>query len=602
MTEFSDTAGSGAEGLGGTGGLGAPGVPEGPGGAEVVDLTGAPQPAQAGPKPRKRLGEVLIERGQLTQRQLNIALEEQKQDERPLGELLVSLGFVRPAEIAELVAEDLGISLASAASVVPDRELIAALDEGLVRSTKALPVARTETGLRVLMVDPSDPAKLSTLRQYFRCDVEVEMVTEEDFARLFRECFADRNTHPARLAAEAADGGAGERPIEQITEAILVDGIRHGATDIHFHPSEVVTRLRYRLDGVLRQIEVIPRKITNAITSRIKIMASLDISERRMPQDGRIRLDVDGRQVDLRVSTMPCAFGESIVLRVLDRGSGSVPLQDLGLRQEDCRELKAIADRPHGLFLVTGPTGSGKTTTLYSTLAHVDALNRNVATIEDPIESQLPFVRQSQVDTAIGFTFDVGLRALLRQDPDVILVGEIRDLETAGMAIKASMTGHLVFSTLHTNTAIGAVSRLADMGVAPYLVEDCLVGVLGQRLVRRICPTCREWRAPNEAEQRWLGPGVERVPQLMGCERCGGTGYSGRTVIAELFKPGPATSKLIREGANASAIDAQARLAGYVDLVEDGRRKVLEGVTTIEEVERCGGRRRDEGEELSDVA
>jgi len=538
--------------------------------------------------PRKRLGEVLIDRELLTQRQLDIALEEQKQDRRPLGELLVALGFVRPSEIAGLVAEDLGLPLANLSEIVPDRELISALDEGLVRSTSALPVQRTETGLRVLLVDPSDPANLSTLRQFYHCDIEVEMITEEDFARLVRECFSDRTTHPARLAAEAVGGEAVDRPIEQITEAILIDGVRQGATDIHFHPSENVTRLRYRMDGILRQIEVIPREITNAVNSRIKIMASLDISERRLPQDGRIRLEVDGRQVDLRVSTMPCAFGESIVLRVLDHGSGSAHLHDLGLSLDDCRELKAIADKSHGLFLVTGPTGSGKTTTLYSTLAHVDALNRNVVTVEDPIESQLPFIRQSQVDTGVGFSFDIGLRALLRQDPDVMLVGEIRDLETAGMAIKASMTGHLVFSTLHTNTAIGAVSRLADMGVAPYLVEDCLIAVLGQRLVRKTCSSCMEWRAPDEAERAWLGGDVDRLPQLVGCERCSGSGYSGRTVIAELFRPDEKTGALIREGANAGVIAKQAKLGGYVDLMEDGRRKVIQGLTTVEEIQRCG--------------
>ena len=552
-------------------------------------------------KPRKRLGQALIDKGLLTERQLAIALEEQKQDRRPLGELLVALGFVRPAEIAAFVAADLGLPLADLATIEPDRNLIAALDEGLVRNTKALPVERTETGLRVLMVDPSDPAKLSTLRQFFRCDVEVEMVTDEDFAKLVRECFNDRLTNPARIAAQAseqANGSSGlDRPVEQITESILVDGIRQGATDIHFHPSEHVTRLRYRMDGVLRQIEAIPRSITNAITSRMKIMAELDISERRLPQDGRIRLEVDGRQVDLRVSTMPCAFGESVVLRVLDRGSGSVPLHDLGLSERDCVRLKAIADRPHGLFLVTGPTGSGKTTTLYSTLAHVDALTRNVATIEDPIESQMPFVRQSQVEPSIGFSFDTGLRALLRQDPDVILVGEIRDLETAGMAIKASMTGHLVFSTLHTNTAIGAVARLGDMGVAPYLVEDSLIGVLGQRLVRRVCSKCVEWRPPDLAQRRWLGRDVDAIPALKGCERCGGTGYSGRTVIAELFVPDKETGALIREGANASTITEFAKRHGYVDLLEDGREKVTLGLTTIEEVQRCGSGAASQSEE-----
>jgi len=551
-------------------------------------------------KPRRRIGETLLERGLLTGRQLAIALEEQKQDRRPVGELLVSLGFVRPSDIAELVAEDLGLPLARASEVAPDRDLVASLDENLVRSTQALPVQRTENGLRVLMVDPSDPANLSTLRQYFRCDVDVEMVTEEDFALLVRECFNDRKKSLELLSSESrSDVDVRDRPVEQITESILVDGVRFGATDIHLHPSENVTRLRYRVDGVLRQIEVIPRSITSAINSRIKILASLDISERRLPQDGRIRLEVDGRQVDLRVSTMPCAFGESVVLRVLDRGSGSVPLHELGLEQDDCGELKRIADMPHGMFLVTGPTGSGKTTTLYSTLSHVDALNRNVATIEDPIESQLPFVRQSQVDTGIGFTFDVGLRALLRQDPDVILVGEIRDLETAGMAIKASMTGHLVFSTLHTNTAIGAVARLADMGVAPYLVEDCLIGVLGQRLVRRACPSCLEWRSPNVGEARFMGPDVERVPGPIGCSRCSGTGYSGRTVIAELFQPDEATATLIREGANASLIAATARERGFKDILDDGREKVRSGKTTVDEVLRCASGHASPGSELN---
>lgn len=541
---------------------------------------------------RRRLGEALLQRGILTQRQLEIALEEQEQDPRPVGELLVALGFVRPEEIAELVAEDLGLRLTRACDVVPDRALIAALDEDIVRSTMALPVERTETGLRVLMVDPSDPSKLSTLRQYFRCDVEVELVTADDFGRLVRECFSDREKGSARLTAGSDAGG---QPIEQITESILIDGIRQGATDIHFHPSEKVTRLRYRLDGVLHQVEAIPRSIINAINSRLKIMASLDISERRMPQDGRLRIDVDGRQVDLRISTMPCTHGESIVLRVLDRGSGSLPLLELGLDADQCRALEFIAGRPHGLFLVTGPTGSGKTTTLYSTLARVDALNRNVATIEDPIENQLPFVRQSQVENSIGFTFDVGLRALLRHDPDVILVGEIRDLETAGMAIKASMTGHLVFSTLHTNTAIGAVSRLVDMGVAPYLVEDSLLGVLGQRLVRRICRICFDWREPDERERRFLGPGVERVPRLVGCARCGGSGYSGRVVLAELFRPTAEIGEMIREGANTSAMTEAALRQGFADIIEDGRRKVIAGITTVEEVERCGGGRRSSG-------
>jgi type IV pilus assembly protein PilB len=536
---------------------------------------------------RRKIGEVLIERGLLTQRQLAIALEEQKQDRRPVGELLVALGFVRPTEIARLVAEGLGLELATAGEVTIDRTLTAALDEDWIRKSKALPVQRVAGGLQVLMVDPSDPVTLSALRQYFHSEIEVLMVTEEDFAKLAREVFSQPDSKALEPREKAP---ALQRSVEQITEEILIDGVRRGATDIHFHPGERVTRVRYRLDGLLRQIETIPRAITSAVTSRIKILATLDISERRLPQDGRMHLDIDGRQVDMRVSTMPCAFGESIVLRVLDRGGGSPRLLDLGFSAESCRTLQRVADLPHGLFLVTGPTGSGKTTTLYSTLAHVDALTRNVATIEDPIEINLPFVRQSQVDSSIGFTFDVGLRSMLRQDPDVILVGEIRDLETASMAIKASMTGHLVFSTLHTNSAIGAISRLADMGIPRYLVEDSLVGVLGQRLVRRICFHCRTWRALDSRERTVFGGTVERLPQAVGCPRCGNTGYSGRTVIAELFFPDASTRELIRGGSTAGEIAARAMLSGYSDLAEDGRRKVAAGVTTLEEVERFGGR------------
>lgn len=539
---------------------------------------------------RKRLGEALIERGLLTSRQLQIALEEQKQAHRPVGEMLVSLGFVRPRDVAQIMAEELGLKLVDPRTVRPDTDLIAALDEGLVRSTKALPVARVEGGLRVLMVDPSDPAKLSTLRQFFHCDIEVEMITEEDFSRLVRECFNGRS-------GPASGEDVENRPVEQVTESILVDGIRRGATDIHFHPEESVTRVRYRLDGILKQVDVIPRAITNAVTSRIKILSQLDISEKRLPQDGRARLLVDNRQVDLRVSTMPCAHGESVVLRVLDRSSGSVPLLELGFAEDVTAELKRIADRPHGLFLVTGPTGSGKTTTLYSVLAHVDAITRNVTTIEDPIESNLPFIRQSQVDTGIGFTFDRGLRALLRQDPDVILLGEIRDQETAGMAIKASMTGHLVFSTLHTNTAIGAVSRLADMGVAPYLVEDALVASLGQRLVRRVCGACAAWGAPTDVEQEWLQGRLDRVPRPVGCERCNDSGYAGRSVISELFVPDDETAALIRRGANASTITEAALASGYRELVDDGFDKVAAGSTTVEEVQRLGaGHKLDKGQ------
>ncbi len=539
--------------------------------------------------PRRRLGEVLLESGLIDARQLKIALDEQRQIKRPLGEILVALGFVRREVVGKYLAEDLGVPFLRARDVDPDPLLVSGLDADFVRSLGAFPIRQTAGRLLVAMVDPADPLKISALRRHFVCDLDLAMIVESDLVQLIRKYFPEEGGQVSELIDRERELGLDENsdlPIERITQTLIVDGIRAGVTDIHLHPEERVTRIRVRIDGVMNQADVLPRSATAAVVSRIKILSDLDISERRRPQDGRMRLAVDGRKVDMRVSIMPTSFGESVVLRVLDRAAGNIPLSELGISRSSCDLLRRVVERPHGLFLVTGPTGSGKTTTLYSLLAGVDTVHRNVATIEDPVEYNLPFVRQSQVEPSVGFDFQAGLRALLRQDPDVILVGEIRDQETASMAIKASMTGHLVLSTLHTNTAIGAVPRLMDLGVSPYLIEDALIGVLAQRLVRKNCTSCMADVETTEYERAWLGKDVPFLMRGTGCARCDETGYSGRTVISELFLPNDDLAPLLRDGASLPELARAARAAGFTDMVEEGRRKVIAGLTTADEVER----------------
>ena len=553
--------------------------------AEKADPETQGQP----PERRLRLGEALIDRKLIDERQLKIALDEQRQIGKPLGETLVALGFVRREVVAQYLAEDLGVPLLRVRDIDPDPLLVSGLDADFVRSLGAFPIRQVGDKLLVAMIDPADPLKIAALRRHFVCDLDLAMIVESDLVQLVRKFFPDEGTQVSTLIDRERELGFDEEadlPIERITQTLIVDGIRKGVTDIHLHPEERVTRIRYRLDGVLNQADVLPRSATAAVVSRVKILSDLDISERRRPQDGRMRVNVDGRKVDLRVSIMPTSFGESVVLRVLDRAAGNIPLSELGISRSSCDLLRHVASRPHGLFLVTGPTGSGKTTTLYSLLSTIDSVHRNVATVEDPVEYNLPFIRQSQVETSIGFDFHAGLRALLRQDPDVILVGEIRDEETASMAIKASMTGHLVFSTLHTNTAIGGVPRLFDLGVSPYLVEDALIGVLAQRLVRKNCMSCASETESTERDREWLGQDVPFLMRGQGCDRCDQTGYSGRTVISELFLPDDELAPMLRDGASFHELTREARERGFVDMIEEGRRKVLAGLTTVEEIER----------------
>lgn len=535
-----------------------------------------------------RLGDRLLERGLVTENQLAVAVSEQKRAYRPLGQILVSLGFLRPDTVAEMLAEDLGLPFLRAKDVEPDPLVLASVDREFIRATNAFPIRLEADQLLVVMIDPDNPERLSGVRARFPYPLKLAVTTEAEIDALARKYMPEREGQVAKVfdTLKAARGIGEEFPVERVTLAMLVDAVHRGATDIHVEPEEKLTRVRFRIDGLLQQGENLPRDATDAVISRIKILSNLDIAERRRPQDGRLRIRVDERPVDMRVSIMPSADGENVVLRILDRGAVALRLSDLGINERVLNLLRKVKERPHGLFLVTGPTGSGKTTTLYSMMAEMDAMHDNIATIEDPIEYRLPLVRQSQVDTAIGFGFQEGLRALLRQDPDVILVGEIRDKDTAEMAIKASMTGHLVFSTLHTNTAIGAVPRLVDLGVDPFLVEDSLIGVLAQRLIRTVCSACAQPAAPTQDELVWLEGDPGQMLRGRGCPRCRNSGYSGRSALSELFLPDDGMSDLLRAGNNLIALRQHAEGQGFIGMLADGRQKVREGKTTVEEVER----------------
>ncbi len=542
------------------------------------------------PVVKGRLGDRLIENGSLSEEQLTLALAEQRRHHRPLGEILVSLGFSTPEDITQLVAEDLGLAFLRADDVDPDPLILAALDPGFVRQTMAFPFRLDDGTLQVVMVDPDNPQKVSDVRKRFPYPLGIAITTESELLRLIRSHLQAAHSRLSDILAEYKDvdeEGRDDFPVEQVTNAVLMDGVHRNATDIHVEPEDHVTRVRYRCDGIMQGGESLPRWATAAVVSRLKIMSHLDISERRRPQDGRLRFQVDDdSSVDMRVSIMPTQYGENVVLRILDTSGGALRLSQLGVSVELQQVLTTVANRPHGLFLVTGPTGSGKTTTLYAMLSVMDAMHRKIATVEDPIEYRLPLLRQSQVDPSIEYTFAAGLRSLLRQDPDVILIGEIRDRETADMAIKASMTGHMVLSTLHTNSAIGAIPRLVDIGIEPYLVEDALIGAMAQRLVRKVCSSCREEVEATPEELRWLGVEEAVLRAGKGCDRCDGSGYQGRTAIIEIFLPDNSMADAMREGAGLGELTAMAKASGFKTMGENGKELVRRGITTMEEIQR----------------
>jgi len=551
------------------------------------------------PRPA-RMGETLVARGTITAAQLAIALKEQQRSGGKLGEVLINLGFASEEEIAAFLAFQAGVRRIDLRDVACDHALAGKLGESFCREKKLLPVSEQHGRLQVAMANTFDVLAVDEITRRTGLAVEVLAASEATvldaldraFGRDEAESLEALIQSAQRAAARVAeiDGLAEDRPIVRLVDRLLADAVRTGATDVHLEPDQTLVRCRYRVDGALSQAATLPRELKSAVAARIKVMAGLNISESRLPQDGKIVARILGRNINLRISTMPTVHGENIVVRVLDRNRLALGLGELGLSEPNVAALSEAIARESGMILVTGPTGSGKTTTLYAALAEINALERNIATLEDPVEYELPLIRQAQINPQAGLTFGVGLRALLRQDPDVILVGEMRDRETADVALRAAMTGHLVLSTLHTNSAAGAIPRLLEMGVEAYLLASTLVAVVAQRLLRKLCPHCAAPDPePDRKELRALGLTVkdaQRLRRPVGCEQCGGSGYAGRRAVAEVLAVTPTVAGLIGVAEGRAGIAEAARSEGMVLMEEDARELVLRGETSLTEAVR----------------
>ena len=525
-----------------------------------------------------------------------------RRDGRTTGEALGELGAVDAVRFARALADVAGLPFAAGPPSIPARELAALVPMPFAKRHLVLPLRRDATGVDVALADPAALAPLDDIR--FVCGVPVRPVVVP--APALREAITRAYDAAASSAADTMDAIAGERvafdeppgeprdlleagdetPVIRLVNALLFQAVRDGASDVHVEPYERAVVVRFRIDGLLHDVLAPPPALHPTIVSRVKIMAGLDIAERRLPQDGRIQVRVAGRDVDVRVSVVPTAFGERIALRILDRAAALLDLADLGLAPGARRDVDRLLAQSHGLVLVTGPTGSGKTTTLYAALRQLATGERNIMTIEDPVEYQLRGIAQMPANPRIGLGFAAGLRAVLRQDPDVILVGEIRDRETVEIALQAALTGHLVFATLHTNDACAAITRLLDMGVEPFLLASSVLGVLAQRLVRRVCVECSVAAPPSDDERVALGePVPDAVPQAgPGCAACRGTGYRGRTAIYELLSVDDGVRALVMARADAARVRRQAAGAGMSTLRDAGLAKVRAGITTVAEV------------------
>ncbi|MBI2157401.1 MAG: type II secretion system ATPase GspE [Candidatus Rokubacteria bacterium] len=551
--------------------------------------------------PPRLLGEILVQERLTTPDVIEQALARGRTTGERLGEALVALGAVRAEDVLRALARQQGLPFLGRDELPSPLPIVKNLSPKYLRQYAVCPVSVEGGVLTVATAEPLNPVVADDLRQSTGLAVKVVVSPADAILEAIDRTY-DGAASPLQRIVEGMEDERGaegeedvnqlrdmafEAPVVRLVNLLIENAIGAEASDIHIEPFEDTLRIRYRLDGILFDQEAPPRRLQAAVTSRVKLMAEMNIAERRLPQDGRIRVTLRGRRVDIRVSTIPTVHGESIVMRLLDRQSVFLSLEKLGFASGMLARFEALIKRPHGIILVTGPTGSGKTTTLYGALDKINSPDRKIITVEDPVEYQLKGVNQIPVKPKIGLTFATGLRHIVRQDPDVILIGEIRDLETAEIAIQASLTGHLVFSTLHTNDAPGAITRLQDMGVEPYLVASTLEAVLAQRLVRRICAACRVPDAPSAADLSALGLEVAAGTQLWrgrGCDECRGTGYRGRTGIYELFAVTEEARSLILRRAPSRDIRRVAVEGGMVTLRLDGWAKACEGVTTVEEI------------------
>ena len=543
-----------------------------------------------------RLGDWLLDRGLVTQTQLDLALREQKRKGWLLGEALAQLGFVTQETLSQFLAQKTQTESVDLAAIIIPPELVKLVPEQLARRLVAVPVSREGDRLTVAISDPLNVTAFDALEQATRLQVNLVSAPEGDILLAIERLYASGQTveeiveELLKLGTDKlASTTEQDAPMIRLVDRILAEGVTSGSSDIHIHPEEKIVRIRMRRDGVLTSGYLAPKEIQPALIARLKIIGGMDIAESRRPQSGRANVSVASREIGLRFSTLPTAYGESIVMRILDRNNITLNLKALGFDPEVEQSFRSVLDRPHGVILVTGPTGSGKTTTLYTALSLIDGTENSIFTLEDPVEYQLPLVRQTQINEAVDLTFAEGLRTLLRQDPDVILVGETRDTETAQLMIRAALTGHLVFSTLHTNDAIGAIPRLIDLGVEPYLLAPTLIGILAQRLVRKLCPNCRVPVADPVAKLAGLNVRLpnDLPPSLWEagrCPQCLHTGYRGRVGVHEFFLMDPAYFPAITNGLDMTKLQSLARERGFRTMFDDGLNKALRGLTSVEEI------------------
>jgi len=554
----------------------------------------------------KSLGAILLETTSLTEEQLEQALKFQKEKGIRLGDALVQLKFLRTEDILKGLSIQLGFPYENKINVdlIPP-DLVTRLPINYAKKNEVVPLRKEDGFIVVAMADPGNYSVIDDLRLMFNAPIKPVIASSYEIMNAINMAYNKTTTSGEEAMSELDESmseidtdfnepvdlldASDEAPIIRLVNALLFRAVKQKASDIHIEPFEKELVVRFRIDGILYDIMHPPKRAQNAIISRIKIMANLNIAEKRLPQDGRIRLKIAGRDIDIRVSTVPTAFGESVVMRLLDRSSVLLELEQLGLWGRNLELMDKLIHSRHGIILVTGPTGSGKSTTLYAALAKLNSKELKILTIEDPIEYQLPGINQVQVNPKIDLTFATGLRAFLRHDPDVIMVGEIRDKETAEIAIQASLTGHLVLSTLHTNDAPSSVTRLIDMGIEPFLVSSSVIGIIAQRLVRTVCKECAKKYTPTEKELEQIGLslsdiGSRQILKATGCPACLETGYAGRTGIHEFMIMDDDIRVEIMKGSDASVLKRVAVRNGMLTLRQDAARKVLEGITTIEEV------------------
>lgn len=548
---------------------------------------------------RKRLGDLLVDLKIISKEQLQEALQIQKKTGSRLGKILIDKGFISSEELMEVLEFQLGIPHVNLDKYYIDPEAVRTIPESLAKRLKAIPIKKEDNKLLVAMSDPMDLFAIDDIKMTTGYDVQPVIASEEDIDKIINKFFGleesiekaveevrpdffeeDYTQHFDEFHTET------DAPVAQLVNQLISQAIKENASDIHVEPVENGLRIRYRVDGYLYEKTRLPRRLHPTIVTRIKIMASLDIAEKRLPQDGKIKFFTDTKDVDLRISTLPTVYGEKVVIRILDKGSLLLNINELGFSEENLQSLISIIKAPHGMILVTGPTGSGKTTTLYSILNEINSIEKNIITLEDPVEYSLRGINQVQVNPKVGLTFASGLRSILRQDPNVIMVGEIRDAETAQIAVRGALTGHLVLSTLHTNDTASTITRLIEMGVEPFLVASSVIGVIAQRLVRKICENCKEEYMLDKKEALMFFKESKNPIKLYrgkGCRFCNYTGYKGRTAVGEIMVITSRHSELINKRSSSNQIREFSIQHGMSTLKEEGLKLVKRGITTLEE-------------------